>query len=88
MTAKLDDGEVADIAFAPFAAGLGQVASGSHRLDITLYGTRHNAFGALHWAQPGQWVGPEAWRTTGDDWCYEYKDIRPMGILAAPRLVS
>jgi hypothetical protein len=88
MTAKLDDGEIADIAFAPFATDLGQVASGSHRLDITLYGNRHNAFGALHWTQPGQWIGPDAWRTTGDDWCYEYKDIRPMGILAAPRLVS
>ncbi len=88
LDACLDDGDTADIAFAPFTADLGRVGAGSHRLDITLYGNRHNAFGALHWVHPGHWIGPGAWRTGGDAWCYEYDDIRPLGLLVAPRLVT
>jgi hypothetical protein len=80
------DGEAKpDIAFAPYESDLGAAAAGRHRLDITLYGNRHNAFGPLHWAVPQAWVGPQAWRSTGDAWCYEYR-LRPLGITSAPHL--
>ena len=81
------DGQLAGkIAFAPFRAELGHVEHGSHALDITAYGHRFNAFGCLHNAdETWDWFGPIAWRTTGDAWSYEYQ-LKPMGLLVAPRL--
>ena len=32
------------------------------------------------------WFGPNAWRTRGDDWSYEYQ-LKPMGVLVAPQLL-
>lgn len=81
----LDGRALPDIAYAPFEAKLGRLSAGRHALDLTLCGNRHNAFGPLHWAVPQAWVGPNAWRTAGDQWCYEYM-IRPVGILSTPRL--
>ncbi len=86
LSAKLDDGDEQDIAFAPFTVEFDRIEAGAHKLDITLYGNRHNAFGPLHWARPASWIGAQAWRTTGDDWCYEYKNLRPLGIQAAPSI--
>lgn len=73
------------IAFAPYRCHLQGVQPGEHAIDLTLYGTRENAFGPLHWATPGNWVGPHAWRTGGEEWCYEYR-LKPAGILSAPAL--
>ncbi|MFO7821182.1 MAG: glycosyl hydrolase [Lentisphaeria bacterium] len=86
LDARLDAGRGLDIAYAPYEAVLGTVQAGSHKLDITLYGNRHNAFGPLHWAEPSRWVGPGAWRTSGNAWSYEYSNMRSMGICTAPRL--
>lgn len=77
------------IAFAPYETYLGPAPAGPEgelRLDLTLFANRHNAFGQLHWAQPAPWAGPQAWRTQGDEWCYEYK-LKPLGILIAPRVL-
>ncbi|MFA4945618.1 MAG: hypothetical protein WC789_13080 [Lentisphaeria bacterium] len=77
--------DCAKVAFAPFRAELGRLAPGEHRLDITAYGNRVNAFGPLHntWEAPRS--DPWAWRTVGDKWAYEYQ-LTPMGILVAPRV--
>ena len=57
----------------------------AHRLDVTAYGNRVNAFGAVHNANEKlTWFGPQAWRQTGAAWAYEYQ-LRPMGVLVAPR---
>lgn len=82
---RLDGETCSGIAFAPFETGIGTVEPGEHRLDLTLYGNRQNAFGPLHWTRPEAWVGPGAWRTNGDEWCYEYC-LKPLGITAAPRI--
>ncbi len=74
---------VAELAFEPYSARLS--GKGKHSYDIVVLGTRGNSFAALHWAGAGAWYGPQAWRTEGDDWCYEYK-ISPMGILSTPRI--
>ncbi len=79
----VDGKAFAPIAFAPYRCQLKGVKKGSHKIDLLLYGTRGNAFNPLHWANPKEWVGPGAWRTGGDDWCYEYK-LRETGILMAP----
>lgn len=87
LSLALDGQDQGTIAFAPFQRDLGVLAKGQHTLDITAYGNRINAFGCLHNADKHTgWFGPEAWRTKGDAWCYEYQ-LKPMGLLVAPKLI-
>lgn len=87
LSVGLDGHEVGKIAFAPFQLELGVQASGTHALDITAYGNRINAFGCVHNAdEHSVWFGPEAWRTPGNAWSYEYQ-LKPMGLLVAPKLL-
>lgn len=80
----LDGEEKGVIAFDPFALDLGHVSPGEHTLTARLFGTRYNAFGALHNSDVGlDYVDPSAWRTSNSRWCYEYR-LRPMGITASP----
>jgi hypothetical protein len=85
-TVGLDGARVGHIAFPPFELDLGDVPSGSHRLDITVFGNRANAFGPLHCSNTHlEWLGPNSYRTQGREWAYEYM-IRPMGLLVAPSI--
>lgn len=84
---KLDGKDCPEIAFAPFESALGRVGKGRHRLEIKLYNSRYNAFGALHMPFRERWVGPNVWRTRGDNYSYEYA-THPVGLLFAPRLVA
>jgi hypothetical protein len=86
LTVSLDGGPAQPVAFAPFRYELPALDRGRHRLDVTAFGNRHNAFGPLHNTDPKlRWIGPDAWRTTGALWSYEYR-LKPMGLLTAPRL--
>ncbi len=77
-----------EIAFSPHRIDLGTLPAGEHRLDLTAFGNRQNAFGAMHHTNVNlRWVGPDAWRSQGDDWCDEYQ-LRPCGILTAPRVLA
>jgi len=82
----MDGAKIPPIAFAPYQTELGNVTAGKHSLDLTLYGNRFNAFGAVHSSIRQIWAGPSAWRTLGDDWCYEY-NLRPLGILTSARIL-
>ena len=83
MKAALDDGEGQPIAFAPYCACL-KAGAGSHVLKLTAFGNRINTFGTLHNCNDTEpWPGPNAWRTAGWQWAYEYQ-IKPTGILKAP----
>lgn len=74
------------IAFAPYIADLGVLEKGSHTIELTAYGSRINAFGTLHNSNKNMlWVGPDAWRTTGGEWSYEYQ-LKQAGILVTPTL--
>jgi len=66
------DGKLAGkIAFAPFRVELGALSPGQHKLDITAYGNRFNAFGILHNTNEKlTWVNPAAWRSEGVWWAY------------------
>ena len=80
----LDGKQSTPIVYSPYDLVFRGVDSGRHKLDITLYGNRHNSFGALHNADPTvTWIGPDCWRSTGDRWCYEYR-LRPLGVLSTP----
>ncbi|MDB5056948.1 MAG: hypothetical protein JWO59_420, partial [Chloroflexi bacterium] len=86
LTVSVDGVRAGTVAFAPFRLDLGTVLPGHHELALTAYGNRVNAFGPLHNANPHwTWFGPSAWRTGGDDWAYEYQ-LKPMGVLTAPRV--
>lgn len=81
------------LAFAPYRFpltapdGTPFVAGSTHTLRITAYGSRINAFGTLHNANDDYfWFGPDAWRTAGDEWCYEYR-VKKAGVLATPKLL-
>ncbi|MBS3966234.1 MAG: hypothetical protein KGZ60_03130 [Truepera sp.] len=87
LAVNLDGNPVGRIAFAPYRLELGHVPLGSHRLEITAYGNRLNAFGPVHLADAQEtWIGPNAWRSEGERWSYEYQ-LKPMGILSAPLLL-
>jgi hypothetical protein len=83
LSVDVDGRQAGKIAFAPFQLELGPL-SGAHRLDITAYGNRVNAFGPVHNANEKMtWIGPGAWRHTGANWSYEYQ-LKRTGVLAAP----
>ena len=81
------DGEPAQPAiYPPYTVRFDDVAAGKHTLDITLYGHRRNGFGPVHLANLKEtWIGPDAWRSTGEAWCYDYM-ICEEGILTTPEI--
>jgi len=85
LKAAVDGRERGALVFAPYSLPLGRL-SGSHTVDITAFGSRINAFGAVHNCDGGwSWHGPGAWRSRGDQFSYEY-NLKRCGVLAAPKL--
>lgn len=86
QSVTLDDGEEYPAIYPPYTVTFDSVEAGKHTLHITLYGHRRNGFGPVHLANLKEtWIGPQAWRTTGEAWCYDYK-ICEEGILATPEI--
>ena len=82
----IDGKQAGRIALAPYQVQLGYLEKGKHAISIISYGNRVNAFGTVHACNEYEhWVGPNAWRTTGAGFSYEYQ-LKRMGILAAPRV--
>ncbi|MDC7286671.1 glycosyl hydrolase [Blautia schinkii] len=88
MKAALDGKDKGYLVFSPYEINLGTLEKGSHTLELTVFGSRINTFGTLHNCDQKEiWYGPNAWRTTGDQWAYEYQ-LKPAGILKAPVLTE
>lgn len=88
LLAELDKKRLGLIACSPYCLSTGPVSAGSHELDITVFGSRVNTFGPVHNCNETEtWIGPNAWRTTGTSWSYEYQ-LKPTGILKAPVLTA
>jgi hypothetical protein len=86
LSVELDDINKGSIAFAPYTIELGEINKNKHSIDITAFGNRINTFGTLHNCDHSiTWFGPNAWRTTGNAWSYEYQ-LTPTGILVAPKV--
>ena len=83
----MDGKAVGDIAFSPFQLNLGTLSAGQHKLDLTLYGNRANSFGCIHLSGRIRWIGPNAWRTAGDMFTYDYT-LQPLGILRSPFILN
>jgi len=82
----IDGGKPVTMAYAPYATTFENVAPGKHRIDVTLYLSRYNAFGRIHCAdRMMSYPSPGAWRTSGDSWAYEYM-LCEEGLIAAPMI--
>ena len=63
---------------------LKNIENGEHTLELMLYTHRYNTFGPLHLVDEKEsWHGPDAWRSEGSNWSYEYV-LRRVGIMKAP----
>ena len=81
---SLDGGEEKELIYKPYIMELGKVEKGGHIIDLTLYGHRRNAFGAVHlYDFTETWAGPNAWRSEGDRWSYDYL-LTEEGVIATP----
>lgn len=83
----VDGRDCGPVMFAPYETALGHLEEGEHEICIRSYGNRANAFGMVHNCNEQlSWGGPNAWRTTGEEYAKEYQ-LKRMGILKAPVLV-
>ena len=86
QTVRLDDGKEIPAIYPPYTVGFQNVGAGKHTVSVTLYGHRRNGFGPVHLANLKEtWIGPTAWRTEGEAWCYDYM-ICEEGIMTTPRI--
>ena len=82
----LDEGEEKPAIYPPYTVKFTDVKAGKHTLRITLCGHRRNGFGPVHLANLKEtWIGPTAWRTMGEAWCYDYM-ICEEGIMTTPEI--
>ena len=82
----LDDHPAQPAIYPPYTVHFSEVQAGKHTINMTLYGHRRNGFGPVHLANLKEtWIGPDAWRSTGEAWCYDYM-ICKEGILTTPDL--
>jgi hypothetical protein len=83
---KVDGRDCGKIAFQPYELTVDGVFAGKHTVEMTLFGTRHNCFGALHNCNRSHsWYGPAAWTAGGAAFAYEY-NLREMGIIRSPEI--
>ena len=83
---RLDGKEAGKIVLPPYSLTVENVRKGEHTLELTLFGTRINTFGALHLAVPVHWKGTNMWYTSDSSWSYEYC-LSDMGVLKKPTVV-
>lgn len=88
LKAAIDGKEAGYICYSPYRLELGKADAGIHRIDLTAFGNRVNTFGTIHNCNRTEdWIGPNAWRTEGSSWAYEYQ-LRETGLLKAPVLTK
>ena len=88
LTVAVDGKETATVAYPPYQLSLGTLGAGAHKLEITAYISRQNAFGPLHLSDRRvTWIGPNSWRSNGDSWTSEY-NLYPEGIMTAVKLTE
>ncbi|MBQ8232336.1 MAG: hypothetical protein IJZ34_10490 [Lachnospiraceae bacterium] len=88
QTINLDGKKEIPIIYPPYAAEILEVREGTHVMNLTLYGHRRNSFGPVHLTDlKEQWIGPMAWRSEGEKWCYEYM-LCEEGVMTAPEITE
>jgi hypothetical protein len=83
---KVDGQSCGKIVYQPYSLVVDGIGEGDHTIELTLFGNRHNSFGALHNCDDNFcWYGPFAWITQGDSFSYEY-NLKDTGILRSPEI--
>lgn len=85
ISARLDGREAGRIVLPPYTLTVPEVTAGEHLLELTLYASRINTFGALHLCRPVSWKGPGMWYQEGSGWAYEYQ-LTDVGLMKKPVL--
>lgn len=85
ISARLDKEEIGKIVLPPYKLSVPVYECGKHVLELTLYLSRINTFGALHAAVPIRWKGSNMWYTQDNAWAYEYQ-LTDVGIMKKPIL--
>lgn len=80
---RLDGRDVGKIVLPPYGIDIPDVCDGKHIIELTLYASRINTFGALHLCVPVSWKGPNMWYTDESGWAYEYQ-LHEVGIMKKP----
>lgn len=76
------------LSFPPYGMLCRGLPPGRYPVSIKLYGHRGNTFGALHNCVEGcNWIGPYAFRTKEDAFCYEYR-LKRWGIGKTPQIYT
>ena len=84
----MDGQEAGKIAWAPYRVKLPFLQAGEHEIEVAAFGSRFNGVGTLHNANPNyKWYGPDAFRTTSDDWTDNYL-VRPSYITSPIELME
>ena len=84
ISVAVDGEEKGKVVYPPYIIDIDGLSNGKHKVDITLFGNRYNAFGPVHLTDvKHSWHGPGAWRSDEECWSYEYV-LRDVGILARP----
>lgn len=83
----VDGRPVTTVGWPPYEADLTEaMEADEHEIGIQVFGSRRNAFGPLHLAQPrGLWVGPQEFVSEGKRWQEAY-ELVACGLLKAPVL--
>ena len=84
----VDGVHAGEIIFPPYELELKELSAGRHEIEVKLYTNRRNAFGTVHlYDKKCHCIGPDAWRTSGCQWSYEYV-LRNVGVESAPVIYS
>ena len=86
LEVRIDGEKKGNIIGAPYRVPFTIKQSGKHNIEIRSFGSRVNTFGAFHDCDEKEiYFDPNAWRTEGEDWSYEYQ-LKETGLLKSPVL--
>lgn len=84
ITVEVDGEKKGRIIYPPYTLKIDGISNGDHEIGVKLYIHRYNSFGPIHLVNEKEsWHGPDAWRSIGQNWSYEYV-LRKTGILKSP----
>ncbi len=87
LALDIDGKRIGTIALAPYRVHVQRERTGECTLDLTAFGNRFNAFGALHNCNYTlTWHGPDAWHSRNAAWAGEWQ-LKPTGVLVSPKIM-
>ena len=74
-----------EIILPPYRVRIDGVSAGKHKIELCLFGNRHNTFGSLHCGVSDIYYGPTHWQKPDGEFIYEYQ-LEDMGIMKTPEI--